>query len=88
MIEYFKTEAMFTSKTMRIIFWLSLNSLVVATTLTSCIDTPEERGMYSGVVKLVGTPIVKPQLLDTNIIVGDTIEVRYMDTLTLAVVVR
>ena len=79
---------MFTSKTMRIIFWLSLNSLVVATTLTSCIDTPQERGMYSGVVKLVGKPIVKAQLIDTNLIVGDTIEIRYMDTLTQAVIVR
>ena len=88
MIEYFRTEAMFTSKTMRIIFWLSLNSLVVATTLTSCIDTPKERGVRSGVVKIVNTPVVRAQLLDTNLVIGDTIEFVYRDTLTLGVIVR
>jgi len=88
MIEYFRTEAMFTSIKMRTIFWLSLNSLVLAVSMSSCTVDPENRGLRASVVKLVGKPIVKATLVDTNLIVGDTIEVRYSDTLNLAVIVR
>jgi hypothetical protein len=87
MIEYFKTEAMFTSKTMRIIFWLSLNSLVIATTFTSCTFDPSDRGLRAGVIKFVGTPITKAHMIDTNLVVGDTIEA-FNDSLRLAVIIR
>ena len=88
MIEYFKTEAMFTSIKMRTIFWLYLNSLVLAVSMSSCTVDPENRGLRAGVVKFIGKPIVKTTLVDTNLIVGDTIEVRYSDTLTQAVIIR
>ncbi|NBP00873.1 MAG: hypothetical protein EBU90_12205 [Proteobacteria bacterium] len=56
--------------------------------LASCTVEPQDRGLYPAVVNIVGTPIVKTQLVDTNLVVGDTIEIRYMDTLTLARIVR
>jgi len=79
---------MYTSKTIRVIFWLSLNSLVLAVSMSSCTIDPENRGLRAGVVKFIGKPIVKATLVDTNLIVGDTIEIRYADTLNLAVIVR
>ena len=88
MIEYFKTEAMFTSIKMRTIFWLYLNSFVLATIFTSCSVDPENRGLYPAVIKIAGTPIVRTELVDTNLVVGDTIQVRFMDTLTQAVIIR
>ena len=90
MIEYFKNDVfcMYTSKTIRVIFWLSLNSLVLAVSMSSCTVDPENRGLRASVVKLVGKPIVKATLVDTNLIVGDTIEIKYTDTLTQAVIVR
>ena len=87
MIEYFKTEAMFTSIKMRTIFWLYLNSFVLATIFTSCTLDPSDRGLRKGVIKFVGTPIVKAQVIDTNLVVGDTIET-FNDSLRLAVIIR
>jgi hypothetical protein len=56
--------------------------------LVSCSIEPQDRGLYPAVVNIVGTPIVKAHMIDTNLVVGDTIQIRYMDTLTLARIVR
>jgi len=61
---------------------------ILTTILTYSCTTPEDRGLRPGVIKIVNTPIVKPFMIDTTIIIGDTIQVHHRDTLTLAVVVR
>lgn len=64
-----------------------LTILAVGVLLVSCTTDPEDRGLRVGVIKFVGTPIVKAHMIDTNLVVGDTIEA-FNDSTTLAVIVR
>jgi hypothetical protein len=65
-----------------------LTILAVGVLLVSCTTSPEDRGLYPVAVRIIGTPIVKTTLVDTLLVVGDTVETRHRDTLALSIIIR